>query len=537
MKPYTTIPLLAGLLAMFSSRAQDPPALTTSLHTNQMVVLTGEDIWLEGSILQGKSSSKTITATLIDRTGKTRAKIDLPNQQNSFSGFITVPELLISDYYFLDCIIQGEKSTNQIQPILVINPLSPPAGNCTGTIPANVPDAENDARIQVKTDKSAYAHRETVTVGLEGLQLLSSISITAERYDRLTDLIQTTANGFNKTVLHETNGTVEMEGHIVTAQVTANGKPQKGVKLIAAIKGAKANLATAISTAEGLAEFILPISFDGNELIITPESPENKSLAVKVVRNERSNRAIDYPCLALEENMRQDIEQRLLNSRVAVKYHGNSMKAYTVAERDSSDFYGKPDQRFILDEYVRFPNMEEVITEIIPEVRVKKDNGTPILQVLNRPFKSFFSQQALLLIDGIPIYDAKAILESDPLRIRCIDVVSKKFIMGEAEFPGIVHFKSYRRDLGGMPLPSSGAFTAFSGLQENVSLQPPLLTDQRLPDLRNILLHEQNIKADATGKVEIKFNTSDAKGDYIITVRALTPGNRTLIQKTNFQVR
>jgi hypothetical protein len=88
-----------------------------------------------------------------------------------------------------------------------------------------------------------------------------------------------------------------------------------------------------------------------------------------------------------------------------------------------------------------------------------------------------------------------------------------------------------------MPMPASGVTKTFNGLQENASLQPPLLTDQRLPDLRNILIHEQNIKADPTGKAEVKFNTSDATGDYIVTVRALTPGNRTIMQKTNFQVR
>jgi hypothetical protein len=502
-----------------------------------MVALTGEDVWVEGAILQGKSSSKTITAVIIDRNGKSRATVDLPNLQNRFSGFITIPEMLISDYYFLDCQIRGEKSANQIQPILVINPLFPPQGTCAEKTQDPLSETDNESRIQIKTDKLAYANRETVTVRLQGLQLLTSISITAERYDKLTDLILSTATGFNKTMLHEPNGDLEKEGHIITALVTASGKPQKGVRLIAAIKGAKANLATAISTEEGLARFIIPISFEGNQLVIFPESVENKALTVKLVQDEKSSNKIEYPCLALAENMREDIEQRMLNSRVTSKYHGNSIKAYAVVDRDSSDFYGKPDQRFILDEYVRFPNMEEVIMEIIPEVRVKKDNGTPILQVLNRPFKSFFSQQALILVDGIPVNDAKIILESDPLRIRCIDVISKKFIMGETEFSGIVHFKSYRRDLGGMPMPASGVTKTFNGLQENASLQPPLLTDQRLPDLRNILIHEQNIKADPTGKAEVKFNTSDATGDYIVTVRALTPGNRTIMQKTNFQVR
>jgi len=56
--------------------------------------------------------------------------------------------------------------------------------------------------------------------------------------------------------------------------------------------------------------------------------------------------------------------------------------------------------------------MEEVMAEIIHEVRVKKEKGIAILQVLNIPFKFFFNNEGLILVDGIPYFNTKELLES-----------------------------------------------------------------------------------------------------------------------------
>jgi hypothetical protein len=218
-------------------------------------------------------------------------------------------------------------------------------------------------------------------------------------------------------------------------------------------------------------------------------------------------------------------------------FYGNSTRAYAIPERDTTDFYGKPDQRYLLDEYVRFPSMEEVITEIIPDVRIKRENGTQFLQVLNTPFKVFFNQQALLMVDGVPITNAKEILEADPLRIRCIDVISRRYMMGFTEFPGIVHFKSYKNDLAGLTTNDNTLITGFSGIQEKASPQPPMLQHKRLPDLRNLLVHEQYLNADDSGQAQLKFNTSDATGAYTITLRTLSSNGQIIKKQLNFEVK
>lgn len=537
MKSYTKLFLLPLLLVSFQLFAQESTKIRTEVHSSQQVFVTGEDIWLEGSILEGNTLSKSITVRLIDRNGESKLEKDLQPKQNKFSGFLPVPENLVSDYYFLDCVIKGEKTDNQIQPVMVINPKIPPTLNCQAIAASNSENTVYNSRISIQSDKSEYLQREPVQVNIGGLNTFTDVSVTAERSDRLTDLIQQITLGFNKTRYHEASGLKEEEGHVVKAKLTVNGKPQFGFTLLVGIKSQRANMASAKTDDSGIATFILPSSYENTQLIITAEKKLPSNSKIDLIKPGNPKEPISFPCLQLTEFMREDIEQRILNSSINFRFYGNTSKAYAIPDRDTTDFYGKPDQRFLLDEYVRFPNMEEVITEIIPELRIKKESGNPVLQVLNIPFKTFFSEQALILVDGVPVSNAREILETDPLRIRSIDLVTRRYMMGVTEFPGIVHFKSYKRDLAGLSPEANSLTSAFSGLQESASLQAPVLTDVKMPDLRNLLLYEQNIIADETGKALIKFNTSDAPGTYTIKVRAITPGKQTVVKQLSFKVR
>lgn len=538
MKSIYLFALIPVLLVSLILPAQDTLLINTEVHSNQKVFITGEDIWVEGSFVQGNSLSKSISVRLLDRNGKVTIEKDLPHNQKKFSGFLTVSQNLISDYYFLDCLIKGEASLNYLQPVMIINPKLPPAAGCQ---PANVPESitkiDTVIQLSLQTDKRIYSTRENVTVRIDGMQNLRDISITAHRNDRLNSMVKYISEGFHSRISHNAAGSKELEGHVIKARITNNGKPSAGVTLLAGIKGGKSTLASAISDEQGIAMFLLPITYDNSQLIVTSDKKDSPSSRIEIMRDDQQGNAISFPCLKLDQSMQEDIEERILNMNITSIFYGNSLRAYAIPERDTTDFYGRPDQRYLLDEYVRFPNMEEVITEIIPEVRVKKDNGTQLLQVLNTPFKMFFNQQALLMVDGIPITNAKDILEADPLRIRCIDVISRRFMMGTTEFHGIVHFKSYKRDLAGLNPNENSIMTGFSGLQETASLQPPVLQNSRLPDLRNLLLHDQHLTSDSNGKAEMKFNTSDATGEYIITIRALSKNGQIIKKELNFEVK
>ena len=512
------------------------PALQLKISTDQQVYITGEDIWIDLLFTGSLGNAKTLRIRLLDRSGQAKAQVEIvPNGQGG-SAFMSIPENLPSDYYFIDAYARGIATTTSLRPLMIINPLLPPAVcSASGTTISNAVSSS----INIQTDKQLYAGREEVKLTVTGLSDIQQLNMAAIRQDRLSVMMDEIASGRILNLAHDANGDVEGEGHHIKAKVMAGGKPLSGLKLIASLKGSRSSLSTGTTDEMGMVNFILPLHYGQTSLTISPSETKGIKPIIEIVEQKTERKNIAFPCLSLKEEMRTDIEERIFNSRVNKRFYGEASRAYSIPDRDTSDFYGKPDERFLLDEYVRFPNMEEVIAEIIPPLRVKKENGVQMLQVLNLPTKSFFEKEPLVLVDGVPLQNSKAVIESDPLLVRSIDLVTRRYYIGEVEFSGIVHFKTYRGDRALLSNGDNDLITTFKGVQETATLQAPVFTasNDRLPDSRNLLLKEQSLKPDASGTVSLRFNTSDATGNYKIVVKGLNKAGQEIIASSIITVK
>ena len=534
-KSFLHIIVLLLLLPAAILQAQ-APALQLRTSTDQQVYITGEDIWIDLLFTGSLGNAKTLRLRLIDRSGQAKAQVEIVPNGNAGSAYMSIPENLPSDYYFIDAYARGIATTTSLRPLMIINPMLPPAAcSASGTSSSNAVSSN----INIQTDKQRYAGREEVKLTVTGLSDVQQLNISAIRQDRLSILMDETAAGRTLNLVHDANGDVEGEGHHIKAKVTAGGKPLSGLKMIASLKRSRSSLSTGTTDEKGVIHFILPLHYGQTSLMISPSETKGTKPIIEITEQQTERKSIAFPCLALKEEMRTDIEERIFNSRVSKRFYGEASRAYSIPDRDTSDFYGKPDERFLLDEYVRFPNMEEVIAEIIPPLRVKKEGGVQVLQVLNLPTKSFFEKEPLVLVDGVPLQNSKALIESDPLLVRSIDLVTRRYYIGEVEFSGIVHFKTYRGDRALLSNGDNDLITSFKGVQETASLQAPVFSasNERMPDSRNLLLKEQSLKPDASGTVSLRFNTSDALGDYKIVVKGLSKGGQEITSSSIITVK
>ena len=142
-----------------------------------------------------------------------------------------------------------------------------------------------------------------------------------------------------------------------------------------------------------------------------------------------------------------------LKDPVAEKFAAEKFPARIKEVGDTLPFFGKADKDYLLDDYVRFPTIEEVLREFVFEVRVRKQRDRYRLEVLNFPFHLFFENEPLILLDGLPVFDTNILLALDPLKIRNIQVVSKKYYFGSNVYSGIISFTSYDGDLAGYTIP------------------------------------------------------------------------------------
>jgi hypothetical protein len=142
-----------------------------------------------------------------------------------------------------------------------------------------------------------------------------------------------------------------------------------------------------------------------------------------------------------------------LNEPIAEKFAAEKYPTRIKEVGDTLPFFGKADKDYLLDDYIRFPTMEEVLREFVLEVKVRKQKDIFRIEVLNVPYNVFFNNEPLVLLDGVPVFDPNLLMSIDPLKIRNIQVVSKKYYFGSNVLSGIVSFTSYDGDLAGYVIP------------------------------------------------------------------------------------
>jgi hypothetical protein len=130
---------------------------------------------------------------------------------------------------------------------------------------------------------------------------------------------------------------------------------------------------------------------------------------------------------------------------------------------DTTSFYGYPDKTYILDDYTRFPTMEEVLREFVFEAKARKIDGNFRLFVLNLPYGIYFDDGPFVLLDGVPVNDVNKMMQLDPLKLKKIEIVARKFYFHDEIFSGIISLFSYTGDLGGYTLPTNAMVKDYDG--------------------------------------------------------------------------
>jgi hypothetical protein len=170
---------------------------------------------------------------------------------------------------------------------------------------------------------------------------------------------------------------------------------------------------------------------------------------VFLIKNYESARQLVFQTDVIKDsNLIFELREPIAEKFVADKYPTRIKEV-----GDTLPFFGKADRDYLLDDYVRFPTMEEVLREFVLEVKVRKQRDHFRIEVLNVPYNVFFSNEPLVLLDGVPVFDTNVLMAMDPLKIRNIQVVSKKYYFGSNVLSGIVSLTSYDGDLAGYSIP------------------------------------------------------------------------------------
>ncbi len=336
----------------------------------------------------------------------------------------------------------------------------------------------------------------------------------------------------------------EYKGHIITGRVVnnADGQPARGVESFLSVAGTRTQFRGTTSNDSGLIRFEMDNFYGNDEIIVQTNGQENGARHVEIA-NPFSDRYSGnrLAALSLSEENAALLAGRYTAMQVQHAYGEKRLNQLLSPGIDTTPFYFKPDKAYLLDDYVRFTTVEEILREYVPEVNVRKRDGKFFLPVFDNIRKEFFKVDPLILLDGVPVLDADKIMSYDPLKITKLEVMARMYFYGSMFFDGIVNFTTYNGNMPGYELDPHAIVIDYGTLQLKREFFSPQYesTEQRnsrLPDFRNLLYWSPSVATAADGKTSVSFYTSDVPGRFAIVVQGLDANGKTGAHTAYFNV-
>jgi hypothetical protein len=335
----------------------------------------------------------------------------------------------------------------------------------------------------------------------------------------------------------------EYERHIITGRVIPkiHDLPDSGIIAYLSIVGKNFRFCNTTSGTNGVLQFNVQKFFGNREMIVqTGVADSNYHILVDNAFSDQYTQTMAAP-IHLTPSLANSIMQRSIGSEALNAYEPAEVNSFTIKPYyDTTVFYGIPYESYNLDDYTRFPTMEEVMREYVKEVKVRKKDKDFSLHVFDIPVNDYFEDNPLVLLDGVPVWNVNKVMDIDPLKIQRVAVTASEFYQGKIHYEGIVSYNTYNGDLNGYNLDPNSLALEYDGLQLQREFYSPQYETQqeqrsRLPDFRNVLYWSPDIET-GDGKRSINFYTSDIPGKYVVLVQGISGNGEAGVAVTTFTV-
>jgi len=178
--------------------------------------------------------------------------------------------------------------------------------------------------------------------------------------------------------------------------------------------------------------------------------------------------------------------------------------------------------------------MEEVLREYVTPINVVLRDGQLYMTMYDELYakmygdasQAIYRDKILVLLDGVPLVNYNRIFSYDPFKVKKLDVVPRRFLMGGINFNGVASFETYQGRFDGFDLTPGLVAVDYEGLQLQREFYSPAYEstsdkEKRIPDFRTTLFWTADVREHINGNSHLKFFTSDLPGKYLIVVQGI----------------
>jgi len=337
----------------------------------------------------------------------------------------------------------------------------------------------------------------------------------------------------------------EYDGHFIHARVLnrTDGTPAVNKETYLSSLDVPARLYVDMSDKEGHVKFEVRQFTGPKEITLQTNLATDSTYRFEVATPfSKQFSTTPVPAFFFDKTLENQLLTRSINMQT-----GNAFLPRVYTEKkavltDSLPFFGMPDEKYFLDDFTRFPTMEEVLREYVKGILVRKRQKEFHLRMIDKLLpNTYYTTDPLMLLDGIPVFDADKIIEMDPLKVKKIELISSRYFLGPMTFTGIVSFSTYRGDLGGFELDPKVLVMPYEGVQAQREFYAPKYdsnnANSRIADFRNLLHWAPNVTTGKDGKATVEFYTSDQTGRYQVVIQGITPDGTAGSKIVSFDVK
>lgn len=341
----------------------------------------------------------------------------------------------------------------------------------------------------------------------------------------------------------------EKNGHLITAKVVnaADKSVAKNVECFLSSPGFPFVFCIAKTDERGIVQFDANKYFGAGEVIVQAGLDTVNRYQVDLLTPFAEEHV---QSLAPPFNLDKRKEKDLLDKSIAMQaqniYFTDSIRKFNPpALADTFPFFGKPEYSYPLDEYKRFTTMEEVLREYVQPINVQLRDGKLYMTMYDELYakmyadvnQAIYRDNILVLLDGVPLMNYNRIFSYDPLKVKKLDVVPRRFVMGGISFNGIASFETYVGKFDGFEMTPGLIAIDYEGLQLQREFYSPSYEslnqkEKRIPDFRTTLYWTADVREEMTGNSHLKFFTSDLQGKYLVVLQGLN-GNGEAVSATH----
>jgi hypothetical protein len=535
------------------------------LNTDRDLYLSGESIWFDAfcfadKMLATPSASQVLYLELFSHESKSLNKLKIEIVNGKASGAIRIPEETNSGNYFLSAYTHAQRNFDpglfQINVITIIHPGKPlpplkeNEGDLYSTqIENGIEQMDTALAVEIKPldEKLNFGRRESITYTLKIPALqnedMANLSVaiakkgTANSYNYLKKtVIGEGQHSLNKLSFVPEFRDVSMSGII---REKASMEPLSGIQVYISVLGDNPQFHIYKTNTKG--EFLFSLYQVSGEVdvCLCTEKTGVSDLEI-MINNDFVTHYPNLPEIPLDIDTTKQVllEEMLLNyqlSRQFLKLDSTSWKA-----PDAPPFiFGETYITVILGDFIPLPDLETVLKELVPPVKVRKRKGDYSLAVYHAD-RGLMFEDPLVLVDNIVVFDINELMKIHPALIEKIEVIKETHQYGDYVLRGIISITTNTNNFGGMKLPSGYIFAEYQTLTKPTDFVFPEFDRQEektspVPDFRNLLAWKPDIilKGD---KASFSFYSGDHNSAYDIIVRGVSKSGKVCFGKSSFTI-